>query len=72
MMKNYQFLVRVFLMFKSGKDPLDVAILLNLDEDTTKNLYGNFAELCRLDRRLGYFSSHSQVFQSNSLMTFIK
>ena len=36
-------------MFLSGKDPLDVAIQLNLDADTTKNLYRNYLELCNLD-----------------------
>ena len=40
---------RAFLMFQSGKDPLDVAIHLNLDADTTKNLYRNYLELCNLD-----------------------
>jgi len=38
-----------FLMFQSGKDPLDVAIQLSLDADTTKNLYRNYLELSSLD-----------------------
>jgi hypothetical protein len=36
-------------MFQSGKDPLDVAIQLSLDADTTKNLYRNYLELFNLD-----------------------
>lgn len=36
-------------MFQSGKDPLDVAIHLNLDADATKNLYRNYLKLCNLD-----------------------
>ncbi len=40
---------RAFLMFQSGKDPLDVAIQLSLDADTPKNLYRNYLKLCNLD-----------------------
>ena len=47
--ENLSISSKAFLMFKSGKDPLDVAIPLNLDADTTKNLYRDYLKLYNLD-----------------------
>lgn len=71
---------KAFLMFESGKNPLDVPIHLNLDADTTKSLYRNYLKLCSLDEYshllddmgpdLPKFIDLYEILKNNGLLKF--
>ena len=83
LMKIYQFLLRLFLCLKAEKS-FGCCYPLNLDADTTKNLYRDYLELYNLDvychllddlgADLPEFTGLYQILNNNGLLKseFIK